>query len=213
MPTAEDCERNKKNVIMAAYRCYLHCGIEGATQKDIAREAKLTPRSIQRYFCNRDELVLAVAKYMLSEYNNSVKEYVLQKCPVNMNALEELGLFLECQKKIYLENEGIFLLMNELDIYFKRYKQRYLFAMPELKRLDAMRPYLYSILQRGIHEGCIYISGDVTDRVELIIATYTGLFQHFNSKYLVTSGHCRENDIGMFDLYIHGLKNFLSVPV
>ena len=32
MPTAEDCERNKKIVILAAYHCYLRCGIEKTTQ-------------------------------------------------------------------------------------------------------------------------------------------------------------------------------------
>lgn len=210
MPTAEDRERNKKSVIFAAYRCYLRAGIEGATQKDIAREAGLTPRSVQRYFKDRDALLLAVTEYFLNRYNQYVQDYIWQNRRKDMNALDEVGLFLEAQKKIYLQNGGVFLLMAELELYFKRYKRRYLFAMPQLKKLDAMRPCLQDILRRGAAEGSLCISGDIVDLVELIVATYTGLFQHFNFKYLVETEGSREKDIHMFDFYCSRVRCFLQ---
>ena len=89
-------------MILAAYHCYLRCGIEKTTQRDIAREANLTPRSIQRYFKDRDELLLAVTGYLLGKYNQYVQDYVSQNAARNKTALEEVVLFLECQKKIYL---------------------------------------------------------------------------------------------------------------
>ena len=213
MPTAEDCERNKRNVILSAYRCYLRSGIEGATQKDIAAEAKLTTRSIQRYFKDRDALLLAVTEYLLGKYNRYVQDYILGNRRRDMTALDEVVLFLECQKKIYLEDGGIFLLMNELDIYFKRYKRRYLLAMPKLKELDVMRPYLMAILQRGEKEGSILMTRDAADLTELIIATYTGLFHHFNFKYLKEDSRRKEKDIRMLDIYIDGLKRWLHPSV
>ena len=99
--------------------------------------------------------------------------------------------------------------MNELDIYFKRYKKRYLFAMPKLKKLDVVRPYLKDLLQRGAAEGSVCTSRDIAELTELIIATYTGLFHHFNFKYLQESRKRRENDIRMLDIYIDGLKRCL----
>lgn len=210
MPTAEDCERNKKIVIIAAYHCYLRCGIEKTTQRDIAKEAHLTPRSIQRYFRDRDELLLAVTVYLLRKYNQYVQDYVLQNAARNKTALDEVVLFLECQKKIYLEYGGVFLLMNELDIYFKRYKERYLSSMVVLKKLDVMRPYLQNLLRRGIEEHSIHISTSVEDLAELVIATYTGLFHHFNDKYLEEDEKRREKDIQMLDLYICSLRRFLE---
>ena len=212
MPTAEDCERNKKIVILAAYHCYLRCGIEKTTQRDIAREANLTPRSIQRYFKDRDELLLAVTGYLLGKYNQYVQDYVSQNAARNKTALEEVVLFLECQKKIYLEYGGVFLLMNELDIYFKRYKERYLSSMRVLKKLDVMRPYLQDILRRGVKEHSIHVSTSLEDLSELIIATYTGLFHHFNFKYLAEDEKKREKDIQMLDLYICSLRRFLQYP-
>ena len=150
MPTEEDCDRNKQHVILATYRCFKRYGIDGTTQKRIAQEACLTPRSIQRYFKDRDELTLETTIYMLRLYDDYVHAYIARKKQPGMTALDEVLLYLECQKEIYLERPGFFLLLNEMDVYYKRHKLHYKALVPKLKQQETMRPFLQSILSVGL---------------------------------------------------------------
>ena len=211
MPPAEDCDRNKQHVILATYRCFKRYGIDGTTQKRIAQEACLTPRSIQRYFKDRDELTLETTIYMLRLYDDYVHAYIARKKQPGMTALDEVLLYLECQKEIYLERPGFFLLLNEMDVYYKRHKLHYKALVPKLKQQETMRPFLQSILERGAAEGSIRPLMAVEELRELIIATYTGIFYHFTSLHLETCLEERRREVTIIDTYIRYLESVLLV--
>ena len=210
MPTAEDCSRNKQQVIMATYRCFKQYGIDGTTQKLIAREAKLTPRSIQRYFKDRDELTLETTIYMLRRYDDYVHAYIASHKKPGMTALDEVLLYLKSQREIYVEHPGFFLLLNEMDVYYKRHKLHYKAVMPRIKQQETMRPFLQSILERGVSEGSIRFSMALEELREIIIATYTGLFYHFAALHLQDSPEERQREMEIVDTYIRYLASVLT---
>ena len=59
--TRKDSQETGRDIILnAAIDCYQHKGITGTTIDDIAAEAKISRRTVYRYFANKQEIIQAI---------------------------------------------------------------------------------------------------------------------------------------------------------
>jgi AcrR family transcriptional regulator len=66
-PPQADAERTRKTVLAAASRLFSAAGVDGASMRDIAREAGVTQATVHHYFGNKEELYDAVVRGMYAE--------------------------------------------------------------------------------------------------------------------------------------------------
>jgi len=64
-----DRERRRQQIIAASKRVFLSKGVSGATIKDIADEAELSPGTLYIYFKNKDELYASLSIRILKHLN------------------------------------------------------------------------------------------------------------------------------------------------
>lgn len=179
MPTAEYRERNRQKVLETTYLCFLEYGVESTTQKRIADRAGVTPRSIQRYFANRDEMVLEVISMIIERYDRFVGDYCAEHLPPDLTAFKEMMVFLESQRYLWTKRSTFFLVVNELETYCRKRNVIDGVTPPLPRRPPMMRPYIVSILERSLGDGSIRLKHDVDESADLIAETYTGIFTHF----------------------------------
>ena len=179
MPTAEYKEHNRQKVLETTYLCFLEYGVEGTTQKRIAVRSGVTPRSIQRYFTNRDEMVLEVVSMITERYERFVNDYYAEHLASEATAFEKIVTFLESQRYLWTKRSTFFLVVNELETYCRR-RNVIDGVKPPLPRIEPiMRPYIVSILEKGLLDGSIRLELSVAESADLIAETYTGIFTHF----------------------------------
>jgi AcrR family transcriptional regulator len=66
-PPQADADRTRKTVLAAASRLFSAAGVDGASMRDIAREAGVTQATVHHYFGSKEELYDAVVREMYAE--------------------------------------------------------------------------------------------------------------------------------------------------
>jgi len=89
MPKLVDHDQRREEVAEAAWRVIGRDGLEGATLREIAREAGFTTGVIQHYFRDRDEL-LAFAASLISEQSAQRLQVAIADHPVGRARLTAL---------------------------------------------------------------------------------------------------------------------------
>lgn len=65
----------REKLVQAAQACYEEKGIDKTRIQDIAQQAKVTRRTVYRYFANQQEVLLAVFAYVIDDYWQDVLEH------------------------------------------------------------------------------------------------------------------------------------------
>ncbi len=78
--TRKDCPASGRDIILnAAVSCYQNKGIAGTTIDDIATEAKISRRTVYRYFANKQSIIQAIVDEQAAEFfqrmDNTVSQF------------------------------------------------------------------------------------------------------------------------------------------
>ncbi|KKI93464.1 TetR family transcriptional regulator [Bacillus sp. SA1-12] len=81
MPKIVDHEWRKKLIAEASWRVILERGMEGATVRNIAKEAGLSLGALRHYFSTQDELLIFAMKLVIERVTERIKKIAVQELP------------------------------------------------------------------------------------------------------------------------------------
>lgn len=135
MPKIVDHEKRRKQIAEATWRVILERGMEGATVRNIAKEAQISLGALRHYFSSQDELLvyaMDLVKEQSTERINKItrqnlppKEMVLKVLleivPINQDNMAEMEVWFSFiayarhQEDVFdIQNDGIFIGMQKL---------------------------------------------------------------------------------------------------
>ena len=138
MPKIVDHEKRRKQIAEATWRVILERGMEGATVRNIAKEAQISLGALRHYFSSQDELLvyaMKLVKEQATERINKItsqdfppKEMVLKVLleivPINQDNMAEMEVWFSFiayarhQEDVFdIQNDGIFIGMQKLIDY------------------------------------------------------------------------------------------------
>ena len=175
-PKTERGEQTLYNIIEAAEKVFYEKGYNGATIKDIAREAGVSVGTIYIYFQDKK----SIYDHLLDEYGRYIRKKIAEKVSTakDRREAEKLGLlvFLEIVKeKKYIYNiiwESLYIDKEKFVDYYKSFANRYLEQINEAVGEGSINPKLDPITTvwalMGISNfiGLRYVIFDDTDDIE-----------------------------------------------
>lgn len=81
MPKLIDHEKRRKQIAEATWRVILERGMEGATVRNIAKEAGLSLGALRHYFSTQDELLIYAMKLVKEKATARINEIAMQDLP------------------------------------------------------------------------------------------------------------------------------------
>ena len=175
-PKTERGEQTLYNIIEAAEKVFYEKGYNGATIKDIDREAGVSVGTIYIYFQDKK----SIYDHLLDEYGRYIRKKIAEKVSTakDRREAEKLGLlvFLEIVKeKKYIYNiiwESLYIDKEKFVDYYKSFANRYLEQINEAVGEGSINPKLDPITTvwalMGISNfiGLRYVIFDDTDDLE-----------------------------------------------
>jgi AcrR family transcriptional regulator len=102
--------KNKELLIAAAEKLFLQKDFENTMMDDVSKEAGLTKRTIYQYFNSKEDLFFAVAV----KGTRQLISYCEEAIHDGKNALEKIRLVNKAFYQFYMDNPGMFRIMNYL---------------------------------------------------------------------------------------------------
>ncbi|KZR57056.1 TetR/AcrR family transcriptional regulator [Pseudobacillus badius] len=81
MPKIVDHDKRKKDIAEATWRVILEQGMEGATVRNIAKEADLSLGALRHYFSTQDELLVYAMELVKEQAEARINQIVLENLP------------------------------------------------------------------------------------------------------------------------------------
>lgn len=81
MPKIVDHEKRRNQIAEAAWRVVLERGMEGATVRNIAKEAQISLGALRHYFSSQDELLVYTMKLVKEQATARINEIASQDLP------------------------------------------------------------------------------------------------------------------------------------
>ena len=154
-------ERNKQLVTEKALECFIENGIEKTKVSDIAKRAKLTERSIYRYFATKNDILIAAAFL----YWEKAKAYTAQMLKANsrpgMTGIEQIAVILKGYASlIYYDPQGIrFSLDAEVALYNAGKNHEVVNRPPE--RFETYAGPMAVAVRQGLVDGTVDPKADI----------------------------------------------------
>lgn len=118
MPKIVDHEKRKKNIAEATWRVILEQGMEGATVRNIAKEAGLSLGALRYYFSTQDELFVYAMKLVKENATARINEIALSDVPPYEKVLNILMEIVPINKETMAEMEVWFAY-----VFYTRHKE------------------------------------------------------------------------------------------
>ncbi len=105
MPKIVDVAERKKAIAEATWQVILEKGMEGATVRNIAKEAGLSLGALRHYFSNQDELLVYAMNLVTENVNQRIGEVLKEDMPIQEQVLKVLLQTLPIEQQSMLEME------------------------------------------------------------------------------------------------------------
>ena len=152
---------NKQLVVEKALNLFIESGIEHTKIKDIAKAAKLTERSIYRYFDTKADIVQAAA-YLFYEYTTKrVYEEFLTEHIKSMSGIEQIRVLLYKYGDLYFFSPKGVKFTLEAEVYLFNEGKKYQVLNKPPERFEASNSPLVMAIKNGLKDGTVSDKVDV----------------------------------------------------
>jgi TetR/AcrR family transcriptional regulator, cholesterol catabolism regulator len=155
---SQDMEPMENELIDQVRRIFMRLGIKSVTMDDIARELKISKKTLYKYVSDKPDLVMKVMKFECEEDSCMMDEYA-KKCS---NAIEELlAITQHVGKKVKEIHPSIHF---DLEKYYPE-----AWEMFNQHKRDRIYSDVLNNMKRGMHEGLYRsdINADILTRIHI----------------------------------------------
>ena len=152
MISAEEKEKRREEMLAAAFRLFSEQSIDSVQMEDIAKETGYTRRSLNRYFCDKDNLVVEVSAWAMESFTKVNRKRSPEKTGT---AAETYAFFLDSFLRMYREHSDILRLNQHFNIYVKARGIDAEQLMPYSGMIDAIKERFHAVYLRGEQDGTL----------------------------------------------------------
>ena len=105
MPKIVDVEERKRVIAEATWQVILEKGMEGASVRNIAKEAGLSLGALRHYFSNQEELLVYAMNVVMENVNQRIEEVLQEDLPIQEQVLKVLLQVLPVERQSMMEME------------------------------------------------------------------------------------------------------------
>ncbi len=105
MPKIVDVEERKRVIAEATWQVILEKGMEGASVRNIAKEAGLSLGALRHYFSNQDELLVYAMNLVMENVNRRIEQVLQEDLPLQEQVLKVLLQVLPIERQSMQEME------------------------------------------------------------------------------------------------------------
>lgn len=105
MPKIVDVEERKRAIAEATWQVILEKGMEGASVRNIAKEAGLSLGALRHYFSNQDELLVYSMDLVMENVNRRIEQVLQEDLPLQEQVLKVLLQVLPVERQSMQEME------------------------------------------------------------------------------------------------------------
>lgn len=168
MPKIVDVEERKRVIAEATWQVILEKGMEGATVRNIAKEAGLSLGALRHYFSNQDELLVYAMDLVMENVNRRIAEVLQEDLPLQEQVLKVLLQAMPVEQQSMLEMEVWFAYVAS--VKHKREEGN----VPFHALFTGMEKVIYALAEYGmLQEGL-----DLEMEIERLYAVVDGLALH-----------------------------------
>lgn len=170
-------EQNRRMVLKITGECLKEKGIQGTTVDIVAKRAKLTTRSIYRYFGNRNQMIFEFAEKFLDVYYGNIVSRIADTGNEEKCGMEKMVQFLKIHCELFQKQYKDLILLGELEIYFSKQEATDRLFEKHVEKVRKIRNICMDILEEGMRDGsiCQYAEKEVLS--EMLVNAYTGLMR------------------------------------
>lgn len=165
---------NKQRVLDETIALIGEKGIYGTKVADIAKRAGVTPRSIERYYGGKENLLEMAAYRMVDKNSQAMAENLRSLQGKNLTGLEFMESFLDLQIAYFKENYIEYLSIEEIEKYFYRKDFCRDLLKEHFRHLKKMRIIVEQILEYGKKDGSIRNEVSATAVSDMVNAVLQG---------------------------------------
>ncbi len=152
MERQEQRENRKQDILEVAREAFMTDGIMKTSMATIAKEAKITRRTLYRYYKTKEELAFEIEIMLFDELYNFQNKVFKQ---LEGNGLEKIGQFFNEMEKYVEDNPNVIKFSGEFDYYFKG-EYPYLELTERFKNMISSNDYmLENLIKEGKKDGSI----------------------------------------------------------
>jgi AcrR family transcriptional regulator len=173
------------HALQSAFQLYLAHGIEQVTKEMIAKDCKLSLRTVNRYFPSKTDCVIMTAEWVLLE----IRRDAMSRYPESMftgkryTGLQLLEMYMNDMKALFFRDSRIWVLYAEFKMYIYRhcetYEQRYT-QLCECMGNHRLRQKIYKL---GIKDGSMPKDLDLALEEEYFTEAYFGFLSNLAFSY------------------------------
>ena len=148
-------EKNINKVVHVALASFVKYGIDGSKVSEIGRIARLTERSVFRYFDTKSDLVLAAAMLFWDKVKTLVLKNMDEIENSNKTGLEEIEIILRKYTDIYFTHYKQFIFVHEAESYWYRSGKDLLIKNHVLSPFATSEDPVALAIKKGIKDGSV----------------------------------------------------------
>lgn len=202
-------DRKSGDIVLAAIQCMRHFGAENVQVAQIAAQAGISTRTLNRYYPEKNILLSEAAYcYVLDKYAEFAASYRAAD-KAGLSGLERLCLFLRMQRN-YCQTD-LMDAMAFVDMNLFRLRHEALGDYRNDPRAGCIRVIVRDDLRRGIQDGSIRATLDEDRTAALISATYNGMMQRLTHVFQSDQPpEQKQRLFPIFDDYLAMLTGYLQ---
>ena len=139
-------------MLSTAFRMFSEKSIDSVQMIDIAKETGYTKRSLNRYFSEKDNLVVAVSAWAMESFTKVNRKRSPEKTGT---AAETYAFFLDSFLRMYREHSDILRFNQHFNIYVKARGINTEQMQPYSGMIDAIRNRFHAVYLKGAQDGTL----------------------------------------------------------
>lgn len=188
MANEEIREENIKKVLNCAIECFKSHGLEATTVTMVAKQVGLTTRSLQRYFGNKNNLVMQAMALLLNQSYIEIKNSFESKDFLSKTGFEQIIEILKIRAEHVKKHFEVTINLTELEVYFSKNNLNLEIFRKYMGGSGYVDIALSKSLDLALKDSSIRSDIDKIAAIDVLSTTYKGLLQRvaflYNNKEL-----------------------------
>lgn len=183
--SSEEKAANYERLLECARFLYEEYGIGNFTQANLSQKAKLSVRTIQRHFPNKEDLRNAVTERLIEQWDTAILTEYHEKITSQMSALERLAIFFEIHNNRLLKDYKAQVFIQGADYHSRFESNRPNDYWQKYRGTNKLEKGFAKLLKAGQADGSIKSEIPLEPIVKIVPDLCSGLIQH-----LANELHC-----------------------
>ncbi len=202
-------KQRKKEIVDIAKKMFLNKGYNKSTMSDIAKEAKISRKTLYRYFSSKEEVALEVEILIFKIYMKN-QENVLEN--LKGSGFNKLTIYLKKLDEILDNFRDLIIFTGIFDNYFNKDYPNTNVAKEFFELIEQTNKPLGQLIADGIQDGSIrqnlnstYVANTISNSILAMAQRVYSRYKHLNEEQHIDA---RKMISCQIELFLEGIKSY-----